>query len=131
MVLLYTETAVCPLVKRRKSWHLGKMDFISKNRIHWIIYVLFLYGKIISGESLALNSVLNDICSRSLANFIYQICTGIIPVNDLPPPSLSQVRTKRGALFYAKERHKRQIVDECCLRPCTVAQLIEYCPDSW
>lgn len=106
------------------------LSFTNKN-IHWIIYVLFLYGKIVSGESLALNSVLKDLCSRTLSIYIFQICTGGIEITDLPSTRLSKTRSKRGALFYAKERQRRQVVDECCLRPCTVAQLIEYCPDNW
>ncbi|XP_041987010.1 bombyxin B-10-like [Aricia agestis] len=106
------------------------MCSITNKKVHWILYILILYGKVISGESLALNSVLKDLCSRSLANLIFQICTGDIPVQDLPSSSLSR-RSKRAALFYATERHKRQIVDECCLHPCTVAQLVEYCPENW
>ena len=99
-------------------------------KFHWIVYVLFLYGRVISGESLALNSVLKDLCSRTLSNIIFEICTGGIPVSDMPSSSLSKMRAKRAALFYVK-RHRRQVADECCLRPCTVAQLIEYCPENW
>ncbi|CAK1556157.1 unnamed protein product [Leptosia nina] len=106
------------------------MCLLTKN-VHWIIYIMFLYGKIISGDSLTLNSVFKDLCSRSLSNLIFQICSGDITINDLPDAALSRPRSRRGALFYASDRLKRQVADECCLRPCTVAQLIQYCPEDW
>lgn len=104
---------------------------ITTRRLRWIVYFLFINGRIISGDSLALNTVFQDLCSRSLSNLIFQICTGGIPVSDLPSSSLSRVRSRRAAMFFAKERHRRQIADECCLHPCTVAQLVEYCPENW
>lgn len=95
-----------------------------------IICIFILYGSVVSGDTLTLNSVL-DVCSRALSDFVFHICTGNIQVSGLPASSLSRVRSKRASLLFAKQRPRRQIVDECCLRPCTVAQLVEYCPEYW
>lgn len=77
-----------------------------------------------------MNTIVKDMCSRSLSRLIFQLCTGSLPVKDLPPDSLSKTRAKRAPLAF-RERLKRQVADECCLNPCSIAQLIEYCPDTW
>ncbi|PZC84311.1 insulin-related peptide 2 [Helicoverpa armigera] len=101
-----------------------------------VIYAVFLVAEIVdgnernSGDSLTMNTMIRDMCSRSLSRLIYQICTGNVQISDLPSDRLSNVRGKRAALLF-KERLKRQVADECCLNPCSVSQLIEYCPDTW
>lgn len=104
-------------------------------KLHVVIYVLFLFTELVDSndsDSLTLNTMLADTCSRSLSKLLFGLCTGKVAVKDLPKENLSKIREirgKRASLTY--RRMKRQIADECCLRPCTVAQLIEYCPDTW
>ncbi|CAH4028781.1 unnamed protein product [Pieris brassicae] len=105
------------------------MSLIARN-LHWV-YIVFLYGNIISGDSLTLNSMLKELCSRSLSNLIFHVCNGDVMVNDFPEMYQPKVRSRRAALFYASKRIKRQLVDECCLHPCSVAQLVQYCPEEW
>lgn len=94
-----------------------------------VVCALLFYAEIVHGESLTLNTVLNN-CSRTLSDFIFQICTGVIPVSGFPAPP-SNVRSKRAAIFLTNIRNKRQIADECCLAPCSISQLLEYCPENW
>lgn len=98
----------------------------------WIVYTLILLDSI-HGESLTLSSTIQDMCSRSLSTLIFQICTGNVPISDLPVENLSKVRGKRAALFSRdiQRRMRRQVADECCLHPCSVADLIQYCPETW
>ncbi|CAF4909224.1 unnamed protein product [Pieris macdunnoughi] len=106
------------------------MFLIAKN-FHWLC-IVFLYGNIISGDSLTLNSMLKELCSRSLSNLIFHVCNGDIMINDFPELDQPKVRSRRAALIYASMRIKRQLVDECCLHPCSVAQLVQYCPtEEW
>lgn len=99
-------------------------------KLHWIIYGMIIYAKLIDCESLTMNSIYKS-CSRTLSKFIYQICTGDIPVSGLPSSSLSKVRGKRASLFVTQERFRRQLADECCSQPCSITQILEYCPENW
>lgn len=98
-------------------------------KFYWVLYTLILLNAV-NGDSLTMDSKLHDMCSRSLSTLIFHICTGNIVISDLPAENLSKVRGKRASLF-SRERIKRQVVDECCLRSCTVSQLIQYCPETW
>lgn len=95
-----------------------------------VVCALILYAELVNSESLTLNTVLTN-CSRTLSDFIFQLCTGAIPVSGFPAPSQSNLRAKRAASFLTNIRHKRQLADECCIRPCSVSQLLEYCPENW
>lgn len=99
-------------------------------KIHWMLYALCLFADVVNSDSLTLNTLIRDVCSRSLSSLIYRICTGGVAISDIPAESLSKVRGKRASMF-SRERLKRQVADECCLQPCTVSQLIEYCPETW
>lgn len=99
-------------------------------KLYFVLYVLLLLRES-KGDALTMNTRIRDMCSRALSNLIFDICTGTLPVTDLPPESLSKVRAKRASLFSAKQRSRRQVADECCLRSCTVSQLVEYCPETW
>lgn len=100
------------------------------------IFVVFLFTEIVDGnekilgEPLTMDTVIRDTCSRSLSTLIFQICTGNLRISDVPSGRLSNVRGKRASLLF-KDRLKRQIADECCLNPCSVSQLVQYCPETW
>lgn len=49
----------------------------------------------------------------------------------MAPKDLQQGRVKRRILAEGRWRRvRRQVATECCLRPCTVADIITYCPDD-
>lgn len=102
----------------------------SVTKLHWLIYAMFLVTKIY-GDSLTLNTLIKEMCSRTLAQNIFALCTGSVVISDYPKKNFSNVRGKRAAIFSARMRLKRQVADECCLHPCTVSQLIQYCPETW
>lgn len=111
----------------RKNLNLNKMSRTTV-KLQCVFFAICLLTNV-QGK-LALDSMVTELCSRSLSNLVYQICTGSVPISDMPTENLSKLRGKRAAMF-SRERVKRQIVEECCLRPCSVAQLIAYCPDTW
>lgn len=55
----------------------------------------------------------------------------IFVTDKLTPRSLHEQRKKERVLAEQRWRRvRRQIASECCDRPCTVANIIKYCPDD-
>lgn len=90
---------------------------------------MLIFTKIISGESLMLNLVVKDVCARSLSNIILYLCSAPgYPEDDF---LLNTQSKTNGAATFSRERYKRNYIDECCFRPCTISELMEYCPEHW
>lgn len=97
-------------------------------KLQWIVCAIFLLTA--HGEPLTLDSAQAEMCSTTLSTLVFQLCTGSVPLGDLRTENLPKIRGKRASIF-SRERIKRQIVEECCSQPCSVAQLLAYCPDTW
>lgn len=100
-----------------------------------VIFVIFLCTVIAQDEkifenSLSMGTMIKDVCSRTLSRLIFRICSGHMQISELPDGKIATIRGKRAALLF-KYRVKRQVADECCKNACSVAQLLEYCPDTW
>lgn len=90
----------------------------------WIIFAMVASAELVTAE-LSLDSKIAG-CSRPLAEFISMLCKGGLPISDFDVSQLS--RTRRAAMTLVGHRRRRQIIDECCKNPCTVSELMDYCP---
>ncbi|CAK1546102.1 unnamed protein product [Leptosia nina] len=78
-------------------------------------------------------------CSKWLSSIIDNFCNNVYKIvkrdtsllmDKLAPRDLQSVNRRR---FLAEERWRRvrrQVASECCERPCTVSNIIMYCPDD-
>nr|XP_037868992.1 uncharacterized protein LOC119628374 isoform X2 [Bombyx mori] len=79
-------------------------------------------------------------CSGWLSTIIFNFCNNVykivkrdtsLMIEKMAPKDLQQDTTKQRLLGEGKWRRvRRQVANECCLRSCTVAELIRYCPDD-
>ncbi|VVC88313.1 unnamed protein product [Leptidea sinapis] len=79
-------------------------------------------------------------CSKWLSSIIDNICNNVykivkretsIMVEKLSPRDLKKsVNEKRLISDGRWRRMRRQVATECCERPCTVSNLVMYCPDD-
>ncbi|XP_059052783.1 bombyxin A-3 homolog [Achroia grisella] len=79
-------------------------------------------------------------CSGWLSLLINKVCDNVYKIvkrdtsllmEKLTPKSVQEQKTKQRKL--AKERWRRvrrQVASECCDRPCTVGNIIMYCPED-
>ncbi|GBP40799.1 Bombyxin C-1 [Eumeta japonica] len=127
----------CNATRRRRQsargCTLGADTFATMRR--WIFAVLLLLAggaRCQSQEVYSLNKLV-IVCGTVLPRAVDEICRGVIKVQS-PEDYEEYMKSRRGkkaALKYAYRRRRRQIVDECCNKACTVAELMTYCPDGW
>lgn len=102
------------------------MCLLSSMKIQWILYGMCICTNVLSGETLIINMVVKEICARSLTNVISYLCTDSFSDGDS-----SGIQYKGNRATFLSERYMRNYIDECCLRPCSISQLMEYCPQRW
>ncbi|KAJ8727460.1 hypothetical protein PYW07_001579 [Mythimna separata] len=79
-------------------------------------------------------------CSGWLSTIIFQFCNNTykivkrdtsVMIEKMAPKDL-QIETSKQRLVDESHwrRVRRQVATECCLNPCTVADIIMYCPDD-
>jgi hypothetical protein len=97
-------------------------------KLHYIIYAVVIYAEIFCVEASSSSSM--DKCKKSLANVVFQMCAGdLLTFSDLSP-SVTRVRGKRASLFLNEEILDK-LAKQCCTNPCSITQLLEYCPENW
>ncbi|XP_072939981.1 uncharacterized protein [Epargyreus clarus] len=78
-------------------------------------------------------------CSKWLSSIIDNFCNNVykivkrdtsVMMDKLTPKDLKRNRTKRSVTEERWRRVRRQVASECCERPCTVGNIIMYCPDD-
>ncbi|CAH2105639.1 unnamed protein product [Euphydryas editha] len=80
-------------------------------------------------------------CSKWLSSLIYNICNNVykivkrdtsVMIDKLTPTDLLfKNRNERRKIAEIRWRRvRRQVASECCERPCTVENIIMYCPDD-
>ncbi|XP_028026041.1 bombyxin A-1 homolog [Bombyx mandarina] len=101
----------------------------------YIMLILMRSSTIVFGDNAERVYSLDDkvkCCSRWLSTIIFNFCNNaykIVKREKMAPKDLQQDTTKQRHLVEGKWRRvRRQVANECCLRSCTVAELIRYCP---
>ncbi|CAG9793780.1 unnamed protein product [Diatraea saccharalis] len=99
---------------------------MSPNKFQYIIYALLIYEEMFDVAALSPT----DKCKSSLSIIVFQICAGeVFSFRDMKS-SGTPVRGKRASMFLTEERTEK-LVQQCCVKPCPISELLEYCPENW
>ncbi|XP_060801935.1 bombyxin A-2 homolog [Amyelois transitella] len=109
----------------------------------YVVYIILLLCRNNVFAVEPVNYKINDtilICSRWLGRTLANVCdndykivkrdTSIL-MEKMAPKSVQEQKTKQRLLEKERwRRFRRQIVSECCDNPCTVGEILSYCPND-
>ncbi|XP_046963482.1 uncharacterized protein LOC124532570 [Vanessa cardui] len=111
----------------------------------YIIYVIFLLHRNVNAvektEDTEIYKMTDKVftCSKWLSSIIYNFCNNVYKIvkrdtsllDKLTPKDLLKIKNKRREFADVRWRRvRRQVASECCEKPCTVGNIIMYCPDD-
>ncbi|XP_075971610.1 uncharacterized protein LOC142973616 isoform X2 [Anticarsia gemmatalis] len=105
--------------------------------------LLYSNERLVSADEEKTYSINDEVlsCSGWLSSIIFNFCnntykivkrdTASVMIEKLAPIDLKQETNRRRLVDEGHWRRvRRQVASECCLRPCTVADIIMYCPND-
>ncbi|XP_047984205.1 bombyxin A-2 homolog [Leguminivora glycinivorella] len=114
------------------------------NSSQYLLIIMVLLGNSLMAlaqdeaqEAYKLSDSINK-CSKRLSQMIANLCNNMykivkrdtrssLMIDKLVPEELHE-HMKRSRLKRSRRRVRRQLVDECCNQPCTISNLLMYCP---
>ncbi|XP_047528789.1 uncharacterized protein LOC125065301 [Vanessa atalanta] len=113
--------------------------------LKYIIYIMFILHRNVNAvektEDTEIYKMTDKVftCSKWLSAIIYNFCNNVYKVvkrdtsllDKLTPKDLLKIKNKRREFADVRWRRvRRQVASECCEKPCTVGNIIMYCPDD-